>query len=96
VNITSVDVTLTTSGTTLNPGVLVAATNSNININGTLYLEKLSGSKWVSVTSWSVSGTGVLNTSKNFTGTSGTTYRSRFAGTAGTDKVDQASASRSI
>jgi hypothetical protein len=78
------------------PSVAVTAINNNIKISGTLYLEKKSGSSWVNVTSWSVSGLGTLRTSKSYTGTAGTTYRSRFSVTVGSEKVTQTSSSCTV
>lgn len=75
-NIASAEAGISASGTTVKPSVAVTATNSSYKISGTLYLEKQSGSSWINVTSWPVSGTGTLRMSKSYTGTTGITYRS--------------------
>lgn len=93
VNVLSAEAGISASGKTLSPKVAIIANNGSSKISGTLYLERLSNGTWVNVTSWSVSGTGILQTSKSYTGTSGITYRARFAGTVVTEAVECSSSS---
>lgn len=95
-NVRSTDVKISVSGKTVQPSLYVQCLNSKIKISGTLYLEKKSGASWSSVSSWSVSGTGVLQTSKKYTGVVGSTYRARFVVTAGGEKVEGTSSSCTV
>ena len=92
-NVSSAQVSISASGRTLRPGLAIVATNSNQRITGTLFLERRSGSTWVNVTSWSVSGTGRLMENKSYTGTTGVTYRARIVVTVGSDRIERTSSS---
>ena len=91
--ISSAQAGISASGTTVTPSVSVTAASSTQRLSGTLFLERQSGSTWVRVTSWSVSGTGTLRESRSFNGTAGVTYRARFVVTAGTESVERTSSS---
>lgn len=95
-NIATVHALISSTGTTLEPGAQVIATSSSAKITGTLYLEKKSGSSWTRVTSWSVSGTGILAVSKSYSGTAGNTYRSRIVATVNGERVELSSSEESI
>ena len=83
--------TISVSDRVLKPSAYVSAKSTSTEITGTLYLEKKSGSSWSVVTSWDVSGTGILLASKSYTGTSGTVYRSRLVVSVGGEYVECAS-----
>jgi len=84
---------ISTSGTTVFPSMHVRAMNSATRISGTMILEENRNGFWVSVASWAVSATGVLNVERTFSGTSGTTYRTRFVVTVGSEWIERTSAS---
>ena len=84
---------ISTSGTTVFPSMHVRAMNFATRIFGTMILEESRNGSWVSVASWAVSGTGVLNAERTFSGTSGTTYRTRFVVTVGSERIERTSAS---
>ena len=92
-NTASAQANISASNLTLKPSVYILAYNSSTSITGTLYLEKKSGSSWVNVTSWSISGKGSLTASKSYTGVAGTTYRARVVVSVGGESVECASAS---
>lgn len=95
-NTASAQANLSTSNLTLKPSVYILAYNTSTSITGTLYLEKKSGTSWVTVTSWSISGTGSLTASKSYTGVAGTTYRARAAVSVGGESVECTSGSRTL
>jgi len=84
---------ISTSGTTVFPSMHVRAMNSATRISGTMILEESRNGSWVSVVTWAVSATGVLNVERAFSGMSGTTYRTRFAVTVGSERIERTSAS---
>jgi len=84
---------ISTSGTTVFPSMHVRAINSATRISGTMILEESRNGSWVSVATWTVSATGVLNVERTFFGTSGTTYRTRFVVTVGSERIERTSAS---
>ena len=90
-NVSSAQVAISASGTTLRPGLAVVARNNSQIISGTLFLERQSGNSWVRVTSWAVSGTGRLTENRTWTGTTGGTYRARIVVTAGVDRIERIS-----
>lgn len=92
-NTASAQANISASNLTLKPSVYILAYKSSTSITGTLYLEKKSGSSWVNVTSWSISGKGSLTASKSYTGVAGTTYRARVVVSVGGESVECASAS---
>ena len=92
-NLQQVQATISASGRTVSPRVTATATNSSQRITGTMFLERQSGTRWVSVASWSVSGTGRLVETRHVTGTAGGTYRTRVVVTAGSDRVERISSS---
>ena len=84
---------LSASGTTLSASAYVRAKNDNTFCSGYLYLDVWQGGRWENVTSWYISGTGKINTSKSYTGTKGKTYRSRFTVSVGGESVSATSSS---
>ena len=76
-NISSISPYISASGTTLYPEVFIKAKNPSNPISGTMYLERYSSGGWISVTSWSINGTGSAFLSKSYRGTSGVKYRTR-------------------
>lgn len=93
VNTSTAQAGISALGRTLSPSVAVTATNSNYSIIGTLFLEMQSGDLWISVTSWSVTGTGRLREIRNYTGAVGSTYRARFVVHVAGERVERASSS---
>jgi len=79
--------TISVSNLVLKPSAYIKAKSTSTVITGTLYLERESGSSWITVKSWSISGTGTLTVSKSYTGTSGVTYRARVAVSVGGESV---------
>lgn len=56
-SINGISPSISAEGTTLYPEVYVRAKSSSGSISGTMYLEKYSSGRWISVTSWSLKGT---------------------------------------
>jgi len=85
---------------TINASAVIIAQSTSASIKGTLYLEKYSGGKWVTVTSWSYTGTGSAMVGKTYTGTSGVTYRTRTTATitanGRSETVECVSASKTV
>jgi len=79
--------TISVSNLVLKPSAYIKAKSTSTGISGTLYLERKSGSNWITVKSWSISGTGTLTVSKSYTGTSGVTYRARVAVSVGGESI---------
>jgi hypothetical protein len=75
--ISSISPYISADGTTLYPEVYIKAKSSSDPISGTMYLEKYSSGKWISVTSWSISETGDAFLSKSYKGSSGYKYRTK-------------------
>lgn len=92
-NVKSANAGISASGKTITTTLSVQCIDSNMKIDGTLYLEKKTGNSWSSVTSWTVSATGLLRTSKTLAGIPGTTYRARFDIVAGKERVQGTSPS---
>lgn len=84
------------SGKKISVSVVIAPKSQTTSSKGTLYLEKKSGSSWVTVASWKVNGTGTISMTKTYQGTSGVTYRTRVAVTTGEDKIDARSTERTV
>lgn len=84
---------ISVSGKNVCPVMRVKANKTTTKISGMLYLEKLVSGSWQQVTSWPVSGTGVVNLSKSSAATTGITYRSRFVVTVGSEKIERSSSS---
>lgn len=84
------------SGKKISVSVVIAPKSQTASSRGTLYLEKKSGSKWITVTSWSINGTGTISMTKTYRGTSGVTYRTRVIATTGEDKIDAKSTERTV
>lgn len=76
-DISDIFVYLSAEGSNLYPETYIEAKETSGKIAGTMYLEKYSSGKWVSVTSWNISGTGEIFLSKSYKGTSGFKYRTR-------------------
>src|SRR5690554_2428160 len=76
-NISDISVDISANKTTLYPETYIQTKSSNGTISGTMYLERQVSGRWVSVTSWSISGTGSVLLSKTYQGASGTKYRVR-------------------
>jgi len=84
---------ISTSGTTVFPSMHVRAISSATRISGTMFLEESRNGSWASVASWAVSGIGVINAERTFSGMSGTMYRTRFVVTVGSERIERTSAS---
>ena len=87
------DTTLATAGISASNRVLtcsavIRARLTTTRISGTMYLEQNVNGSWRSVTSWAISGTGSVSSSRTYTGTSGVTYRTRVVATVGSDHID--------
>ena len=87
-NISGISPSISAEGTTLYPEVYIKAKNSSSSISGTMYLEKYSSGRWISVTSWSLKGTGNVFLSKNYRGASGVKYRTRVVVTVDGEKAE--------
>ena len=92
----TVQVYLTSSGNTLSSLLSVSAYSDSTKISGTMYLQKLTGSKWTNVTSWKINGTGDVAVEKSYKGTSGVTYRVKTVVKVGTETITEYSDSSSI
>lgn len=95
-SISDISPSISSSGTTLYPEVYIEAVKSTGSISGTMYLEKYSGGKWITVTSWSLKGTSNVSASKSYQGNSGTKYRTRIAVTVDGEKAEATSGSCEI
>lgn len=65
----------------------IKASKSSGVINGTSYLEKYVSNKWITETSWSISGTGSASLSKIYTGESEVKYRIKVVVSIDGEKV---------
>ncbi len=84
------------SGKQISVSVVIVPKKQTTKSNGTLYLEKKSGSRWSPVTSWPIDATGTVSLTKTYTGTTGITYRSRVVVTTGADEIDATSTERKV
>lgn len=84
------------SGKQISASVVIKPKKSTTSSVGTLYLEKKVGTGWTSVASWPIDATGTVNITKTYTGTTGVTYRTRVVVTTGVDKIDTASAGKTV
>ncbi len=83
-NISGISLSISAEGTMLYPEVYmlypevyIKAKSPLGSISGTMYLERYSSGGWISVTSWSLKGTGSVFLSKSYRGTLGVKYRTR-------------------
>jgi len=90
---TDITAYLTSSANNLSPEINVTAKNPSYRISGTMYLERYSSGRWVSVSSWSFSGTGSIVQYKNYTGLPGNTYRTRVSANVNGERVSNTSRS---
>ena len=74
----SATATISKSGSTVKPRASIRAAASNYQISGTLYLERLNGSTWVTVDKYSLSGSSSILQTEEYNNASKGTYRSRF------------------
>lgn len=82
---------LSANGTTLSASAYVRAKNNKTSCSGYLYIDVWQGGRWENVTSWYISGTGKINTSRTLTGTKGRTYRGRFSVSVGGESISATS-----
>lgn len=78
---------ISNSGKTISVSLLIAPKKGTVKSSGSLYLEKYSGGKWTSVTSWSVDKTGNVDITKTYTGKSRVKYRAKAVVTVGVDEI---------
>ena len=68
----------TSSGNNIILEANISSRNISSSINGSLYLEKYTNGRWVTETSWVLSGRGSLISTKRHYGATGTRYRARL------------------
>ena len=85
----SVNVYLTTSGSTLSSALQISAFSDSKKITGTLYLQKKSNGRWANVTSWKINGTGDVDMEHTYKGISGVTYRLKVVVKVGTESITE-------
>lgn len=68
---------LTINNGVAKPIAVVKASSTSAKITGELYLQKKTGSKWLRIKTWSISGIGSINVQKSYAVASGEIYRSR-------------------
>jgi hypothetical protein len=90
-SISGISPSISAEGTTLYPEVFIEAKKSSGSISGTMYLEKYSSGRWISVTSWSLKGTGNAFLSKSYRGALSTKYRTKVVVTVDGEKAEATS-----
>lgn len=95
-NTSSIFVDLYSSGRILNAETLIKPYSSNADVSGTLYLERLSNGRWITESSWTISGTGSVSISRSYSGTRGNTYRTRVSANVNGERASSTSRSVSL
>ncbi|CAK7061849.1 hypothetical protein CIW83_20590 [Tissierella sp. P1] len=95
-SISDISPDISAEGTTVYSEVYVKAKSSSGSISGTMYLEKYTSSRWTTVTSWSLKGTGSAFASKSYRGTLGTEYRTRVVVTVDGERAEAISGTLGI
>ncbi|MDD4843752.1 MAG: cell agglutination protein Mam3 [Anaerotignum sp.] len=87
VSTTMVIPSISNSGCSISVSLLITPKEDTETSEGTLYLQKYSGSRWQNVKSWTIDEEGTVDITKSYTGVKNVKYRTKVVVTTGEDDI---------